>query len=94
MLLFTDKDSTPPVFEALAANLESLGLVFADVSASQADVLEQFSVDKASSCELAPRAAAVCQQLPLVPLQQLMAQLSCLEGGLTASGCCMNESGL
>ena len=47
VLLFTDKDSTPPVFEALAANLESQGLVFADVSADQAAALEQFSVDKA-----------------------------------------------
>ena len=46
VLLFTDKPQTPPLFQALAANLEPLGLLFADVAAQDAGVLQQFGVEK------------------------------------------------
>ena len=60
------------MFEALAANYESLGLVFADVPASETEVLKQFSVEKVRSClaicgrqwgsiSMQPQAAASCK---------------------------------
>ena len=50
VLLFTDKDTTPPLLQALSANLEPLGLLFADVHAEDKEVLQQFGVDKVHSC--------------------------------------------
>ena len=46
VLLFTDKDATPPLFAALSINLRARRLLFADVHSSQQDVMEQFGVSK------------------------------------------------
>ena len=50
VLLFTDKPQTPPLFQALAANLEPLGLLFADVAAQDAEALQQLGVEKVPAC--------------------------------------------
>ena len=46
VLLFTDKEATPPLFAALSSNLRSKKLLFADVHSSQKAVMEQFGVAK------------------------------------------------
>lgn len=44
MLLFTNKEQTPPLFAALAANTRDLGFGFGAVHDSEAGVLEDFKV--------------------------------------------------
>lgn len=46
ILLFTDKEATPRMFAALAANMRNRSMLFADVHTSQSAVLEQFGVKK------------------------------------------------
>jgi hypothetical protein len=46
VFLFTDKEETPAVFNALAANMRNYKYIFADVHSSQEEVMEKFGVEK------------------------------------------------
>ena len=46
IILFTNKDETPAVFRALAANGHSLGFRFADVHESEQELLKEFNIKK------------------------------------------------
>jgi hypothetical protein len=46
VFLFTDKEETPAVFNALAANMRNYKYIFADVHSSQGEVMEKFGVEK------------------------------------------------
>lgn len=54
IILFTNKDETPALFRALAANGQALGFGFADVHESEEALLKEFNVKKVRKA-LGPR---------------------------------------
>ena len=54
VILFTDRDETPPVFAALSVNLRKYRYRFVDVRADDAQLMQQLNVKKAraDSCVL------------------------------------------
>jgi hypothetical protein len=46
IILFTDKEETPPVFAALSVNLRKYKYRFADVHSSDTDLMQQFHIQK------------------------------------------------
>ena len=52
VLLFTDKEETPPLFAALSVNFRHRQLLFADVHSGEQAVMEQFGVAKVNMISL------------------------------------------
>lgn len=63
VFLFTDKDETPPVFNALAANMRKYKYLFADVHSSDRELMEKFGIEKVNACLLHVPARCVCSCL-------------------------------
>lgn len=58
VILFTDKDATPPVFAALSVNLRKYRYKFADAHSSDAALMSQFNIKKVSLKFLHPASSS------------------------------------
>ncbi|KAK9807192.1 hypothetical protein WJX73_006186 [Symbiochloris irregularis] len=90
VLLFTDKEATPRLFAALAANMRNRSMLFADVHTSQTAVMEKFGVKKVPAMRVAflpgPTGAAAEAQDPLDPENDRRLAIQAFPGPYTYAG--------
>ncbi len=75
VILFTDKDTTPPVFAALSVNLRKYRYKFADAHSSDTALMSQFNIKKVSY--LTASSTTIVVSLPWQPTLLIPQQYKC-----------------